>query len=58
MTNFCEARGYHINFVRTEKGIRCDLYFQKELYRKGLKYFSSQIDAQKKSYSVLYRKLK
>ena len=58
MTNFCEARGYEVDFVRTKKGIRCDVYFYKELFRKGSKVFDSCLDAQKSSYTTIYKILK
>lgn len=58
MTNFCEGRGYEVKNVPTEKGYRCDVYFHKELQRKGKKFFKNCMDAQKASYGAIYRALR
>lgn len=55
MTNFCEGRGYEIKNVPVENGFRCDVYFNTELQRKGTKVFESCLDAQKASYSAIYK---
>lgn len=55
MTNYCESRGYEFDFVRASKGIRTDLYVKKELYKKGEKYHKTCLDAQKYSYTALYK---
>ena len=57
MTNFCEGRGYEVEFVPVENGFRCDLYFHKELQRTGKKIFTNCLDAQKSSYSRIYKAL-
>lgn len=57
MTNFCEVRGYEFNIYWTKKGVKSDLYFQKELFKKGIKYYNSCIEAQKHSYTTLYKKI-
>lgn len=57
MTNFCEGRGYEIKIVRVVKGFRCDVYFKKELQKKGKRIFAKCIDAQKSSYSAIYKLL-
>jgi DNA primase len=55
MTNFCEGRGYKVKFNRTEKGVKGDVYFQKELFKKGQKHFDTCIEAQKQIYSTIYK---
>jgi len=58
MTNFCEGRGYEVKNIPVSDGFRCDIYYHKELQRRGKKIFKSCIDAQKASYSAIYRLLR
>lgn len=55
MTNYCEERGYFIEMIRSRKGITCDLYMNGELKKVGTMVFSSCLEAQKESYTKIYK---
>ena len=58
MTNYCEEKGYEVEFIKSRKGITCDIYKGQELLKSGSIIFESCIEAQKDSYSKLYKALK
>ena len=58
MTNYCEEKGYEVEFIRSRKGITCDIYKGQELIKSGSIIFESCIEAQKESYSKLYKAIK
>lgn len=58
MTNFCEGRGYEVKIESEGNGFRCDVYFLDELQKRGKKIFKSCLDAQKASYSALFKLLR
>lgn len=57
MTNFCEKAGYVVEFVRTEKGLLCDVYYKTKHIHTGKKIFNTCIEAQKESYQQIYKKI-
>lgn len=57
MTNFCESVGYIVKFRRGGKGLLCDVYHNSKHIHTGKKYFSTCMDAQKESYSQIYKRI-
>jgi len=57
MTNACEKSGYVVKLIPTDKGFLCDVYFQRKHIHTGSKYFESCMEAQKESYSQIYKRL-
>ena len=57
MTNFCEDKGYDIELIQSRKGVTCDLYKEKVLLKSGTIIYDTCIEAQKESYSILYKAL-
>ena len=57
MTNFCEERGYEVEFISSKKGITCDVYKDDELKKSGTIIYGSCIEAQKDIYSKIYMAL-
>ncbi len=57
MTNFCEDVGYVVKFRREDKGILCDVYYNTDHIHTGKKYFHTCMDAQKESYSQIYKRI-
>jgi len=55
MTNYCEAKGYKVNLMRSRYGILCYVYLNSKLIKKGEIIYESCIDAQKESYTKLYK---
>ena len=54
MTNKCEELGYNIEFIRSRKGITCDLYKDGELLKVGNIIFKDCLEAQRESYTKLF----
>jgi hypothetical protein len=57
MTNFCEERGYEVEFISSKKGITCDIYKDQKLKKSGSIIYGSCIEAQKDTYSKIYKAL-
>lgn len=57
MTNYCESLGYEVEMISSKKGVTCDVYLNGELKKVGSIVFNSCIEAQKESYSKLYKAL-
>lgn len=57
MTNYCEARGYEVDFIIKKKGITCDIYKDNELKKSGTIIYESCIEAQKETYQKIYKAL-
>ena len=57
MTNYCEDKGYEVEFISSKKGITCDVYKDKELKKSGTIIYISCIEAQKDIYSKIYKAL-
>ena len=57
MTNYCEDKGYEVEFISSKKGITCDVYKDKELKKSGTIIYTSYIEAQKDIYSKIYKAL-
>ena len=57
MTNYCEDKGYEVEFISSKKGITCDVYKDKELKKSGTIIYTSCIEAQKDIYSKIYMAL-
>ena len=57
MTNYCEKKGYEVEFVNSKKGITCDVYKDQELKKSGTIIYTSCIEAQKATYSKIYKAL-
>ena len=57
MTNFCEDKGYEVEFISSKKGITCDVYKDDELKKSGTIIYGSCIEAQKDIYSKIYMAL-
>tara|TARA_R100001244_G_scaffold110209_1_gene81503 strand:- start:1329 stop:1559 length:231 start_codon:yes stop_codon:yes gene_type:complete len=58
LTNYCESLGYVVDFRKEVKGFVCDVYLNKKPIHVGSKYFSNTMEAQKESYSQIYKKIK
>jgi len=57
MTNYCEDKGYNVEFITSKKGVTCDVYLNEKLLKIGSSVFVSCMDAQKESYSKIYMAL-
>ena len=57
MTNHCEKKGYEVEFISSKKGITCDVYKDEELKKSGTIIYGSCIEAQKATYSKIYKAL-
>jgi hypothetical protein len=57
MTNYCESLGYEVEMIRSRKGITCDVYLHGALKKIGAMVFNSCLEAQKESYTKLYKVL-
>jgi hypothetical protein len=54
LTNYCESKGYFIEFIRSKKGVTCDIYLNDELIKVGGIVFDTCINAQKECYEKIY----
>lgn len=57
MTNYCESLGYEVEMIRSRKGITCDVYLNGKLKKIGSLVFHSCLEAQKESYTKIYKAL-
>ena len=55
MTNYCEEKGYEVQLTRTRYGVTCNVYKEKKLIKSGDIVYDTCIDAQKESYTKLYK---
>lgn len=55
MTNYCEEKGYKVNLTRTRYGVTCNVYKENKLIKSGAIIYDTCIDAQKESYTKLYK---
>ncbi len=57
-TNYCEEKGYTIDFVRRGENLTCNLLKDGKIIKIGVKKFSTCIDAQEYVFTKLYFLLK
>jgi len=55
MTNHCEEKGYEIKIISVSGGYLCKLYKNNKLVKSSQKIYEKCIDAQKESYTKLYK---
>ena len=55
MTNYCEEKGYHVQLTRTRYGVTCNVYKENKLIKSGDIVYDTCIDAQKESYTKIYK---
>ena len=55
MTNYCEEKGFKVELTRSVKGVTCDVYKENKLLKSGDIIYDTCIDAQKESYTKIYK---
>ena len=55
MTNHCEEKGFEIKIISVSGGYLCKLYKNNKLVKSSEKIYEKCIDAQKESYTKLYK---
>ena len=55
MTNHCEEKGFEIKIISASGGYLCKLYKNNKLVKSSEKIYEKCIDAQKESYTKLYK---
>lgn len=55
MTNYCEEKGFKVELKRSSKGVTCDVYKENKLLKSGDIIYDTCIDAQKESYTKIYK---
>ena len=55
MTNYCEEKGFKVELTRSSKGVTCNIYKENKLLKSGAIIYDTCIDAQKESYTKIYK---
>lgn len=55
MTNYCEEKGFKVELTRSSKGVTCNVYKENKLLKSGAIIYDTCIDAQKESYTKIYK---
>ena len=55
MTNYCEEKGYEVRLMRSRYGVNCNVYKENKLIKSGDIVYDTCIDAQKESYTKIYK---
>ena len=55
MTNYCEEKGYEVRLMRSRYGVTCNVYKENKLIKSGDIVYDTSIDAQKESYTKIYK---
>ena len=55
MTNYCEEKGYEVRLMRSRYGVTCNVYKESKLIKSGDIVYDTCIDAQKESYTKIYK---
>ena len=55
LTNFCNDLGYDVAPVKVEKGVKCLIFKDDKLLKRGEKVYKTWIDCQIDAYNKLYK---
>ena len=58
LTNFCNDLGYDVAPIKTQKGVKCMIFKDDKLLKKGEKIYKNWLDCQKDAYTKLYNAIK